>query len=32
MSGSSRSTWLATVREGHPDKGPQNQAELTVLP
>lgn len=25
-------TWLAVVREDHPDKGPQKQAELTVLP
>jgi hypothetical protein len=25
-------TWLAVVREGHPDKGPQKQVELTVLP
>jgi hypothetical protein len=25
-------TWLAAVREGHPNKGPQKQVELTVLP
>ena len=24
-------TWLVVVREGHPDKGPEKQAELTVL-
>ena len=25
-------TWLVAVREGHPNKGPQKQVELTVLP
>lgn len=25
-------TWLAIVREGHPNKGPQKVVELTVLP